>query len=136
MNIFLAMVSKQMLIELSPFKTCVYLALITLFISNGDPPPTCATLEKVTIAHTFRVREINSLPNLDQYESSIHCNAFYPEAEMRPTRSVVLSMHFVINAFSPRSRYTRTARALVCTNCLSFQRDLVSLLCAILFSEL
>jgi len=135
LNIFLAMVSKQMLIdiELSPFKTCVYLALITLFISNGTrPPPRVCTLEKVTIAHTFRVREINSLPNLDQYESSIRCNAFYPEAEMRPTRSVVLSMHFV----SPRSRYTRTARALVCTNCLSFQRDLVSLLRAILSSEL
>ena len=65
------------------FKICVYLApiLITLSISDLRDPP-CATLEKLTIAHTFRMRMFSSLPDPDQYGSFIDLlvlNESYPE---------------------------------------------------------
>jgi len=38
------------------FKTCIYLVLITLSISDGTRTPPCATLEKITIAYEKSVR--------------------------------------------------------------------------------
>jgi len=37
--------------------------------------PLCATFEKLTIAHTFRMRKFSSLPDPDQYGSSIDTRA-------------------------------------------------------------
>jgi len=65
-----------------PIQTCLrtfHSKHVSRFCSNHTVSPSqmardspCAIFEKVTIAHTFRVREISSLPDLNQYGSSIH----------------------------------------------------------------
>jgi len=102
----------------------------------------CVTLEKVTIIHTFRVREVSSLPDPDQlFDSTDHLffhNASYPESEMRITPMFyclyILPLHFCNVLAYAFVAYTRTAKASVRENCLCFQWDLpVSLLLAIYF---
>ena len=84
------MISKQTFIDIepSPFKTCVYFVLVTLYLRWYAIPP-CATLEKMMIAHTFRV-EISSFPDPHQYGLSIRCNASYSEVEVRTTPTLAM----------------------------------------------
>jgi len=79
------MISKQTFIDIepSPFKTCVYFVLVTLYLRWYAIPP-CATLEKMMIAHTFRV-EISSFPDPHQYGLSI-VTLLIPKSKCEPHR--------------------------------------------------
>ena len=99
LNVFSTTVNKPTLIIIEPssFKTCVYLVLITLFISDDTRsllPPSCATPEKVTIAHTFRVREIS--PLLDQYGSSFVVTLLILKPKYEPLRCSVTYYHCIL----------------------------------------
>jgi len=120
------MVSKQTLIntELSPFKTCVYLILITLFFSDGTQLLCARHSKRWRHSRTHSVREINSFPDPDQYGLFICCNASYSETEVRITSNVlsrIIAAFLLLNVFGIR---TSRGQAVVCTNCLSFSQDL------------
>ena len=105
------MISKQTLIntELSPFKTCVYLTLITLFFSDGTQLLCARHSKKWRHSRTHSVREINSFPDPDQYGLFICCNASYSETEVRITSNVLSR---IIAAFLlPNVLGIRTSRA-------------------------
>jgi len=62
LNVFSAMINIQLIdIKPSPFKTCVHLVLIKLSQMARDS--LCATLKKLTIAHTFLMWKFSSLPD-------------------------------------------------------------------------
>ncbi|XP_018058410.1 PREDICTED: uncharacterized protein LOC108693781 [Atta colombica] len=76
-----------------------------LYGTRSSLPPSCATLEKVTIMHTFRVREISPL---DQYESSFVVTLLILKPKYEPPRYSVTYYYCIL---LPNVLGIHTARA-------------------------